>query len=320
VKVTLAKEFLLILIAGLILLALIAAGAPGLPEPLPTLRILLGIFFVLFIPGFAIQTALFPGRSDLDPLVRAGFSFGLSIAVIPLAFLVLDALGLGIQFWSIALLLTLIILASLLMAVIRRRRLPETEKVGFNLSLDVRGWWASQDRVFRVLYIILALALVTATVSGVAVSLEKPGKPFTEFYLLDSQGLSEDYPREATAGKPIVFNLGIANHEGQPGQYNIVAVRAGAQSTALATAGPVSLADGAVWQGSLTFAMAQAGDGQEVEFLLERVGSPWPYRTLRVWVNVDALRGNTSWHPILVSSIVTCWQSVTEKPSDNSRV
>jgi hypothetical protein len=33
--------------------------------------------------------------------------------------------------------------------------------------------------------------------------------------------------------------------------------------------------------------LPKAGDGQKVEFFLERVGSPWPYRTLRIWFNVN---------------------------------
>ncbi|MGB7537101.1 MAG: DUF1616 domain-containing protein, partial [Anaerolineales bacterium] len=125
-----------------------------------------------------------------------------------------------------------------------------------------------------------------AVVSGILVSQEAPAEPFTEFYLLDAQGLSMDYPREVTAGTQVFCMLGIINHEGQPSDYRIVAVGGGNQ--ALSTSEPISLMDGETWQGYLTIVLAQAGDGQKVEFFLERIGSPWPYRTLRIWMNVNS--------------------------------
>lgn len=316
-KLSLAKTLLILLIAGVVLLTLIVVGNSGMPEPLPTLRIFLGIIFVLFVPGYVLQMALFPHRVDLDPLTRVAFSIGLSIAILPPMFLVLNTLGLGVQVWPVAIALTLFMMICTTAALLRHRRLREDEKSGMTVSLDVKGWWASQDRVSRWLYSILVLALSTAAVSAILVSMEKPGEHFTEFYILDSQGLSEDYPREVTAGQQVVFNLGITNREGELSQYKIVAVRG--DEHALAAVGPISLADRETWEGSVAFELEQAGIGQEVKFLLERVGSPWPYRTLRVWVTVDASAGNTSWRPILLPSVVACWQSATESLSDNSR-
>jgi uncharacterized membrane protein len=312
-KLSLPKTFLSILISGFILLMLILAGDFGVPQPLPAVRLFLGIIFVLLVPGYVFQMALFPRRADLDSLARLAFSFGLSIAVLAPIFLILYALGLGVQFWAVAIAITLFIGICAAVAIIRNRRLPDDEKPGLTIALDFKGWWATQDRVFHAVYIILALALAVAVVSGVSVGLEKPGQPFTEFYLLDSQGLTENYPREATAGEPVIFNLGITNHEGLPSLYTIVVLKGGAQSTALASAGPVSLADGAAWQGSLSFALSQAGNGQEVDFLLERAGSPWPYRTLRIWMNVIPAGEPTSTETSWVPWIVQWAQSVGEK-------
>ena len=295
-KLSLAKTFLTILTAGLILLALIAGGNRGLPEPLPTVRIFLGIIFVLWVPGYMLQLALFPHREDLDPLARAAFSFGLSIAVLPPIFLILSALGLGVNFIPIAAALTLFLLICAAVAVIRHRRFRENEELGINLPRKLKEWWATQDIVFRWLYILLALSLAVAVVSAFVVSQEKPGEHFTEFYILDSSGLSVDYPREVTAGTPIVIHLGITNREGEASQYNIDAVRG--EKKALATAGPISLADGGIWEGTITFMLTQTGNSQEVDFLLERVGSPWPYRTLRIWMNVAESNEPAAFEPI----------------------
>jgi len=290
-KLSLAKTFLILLVAGVFLLTLIAMDPLGLPEPLPTLRFVLGILFILLVPGFSLQAALFPRRADLDPLARVAFSIGLSIAVIPPIFLAINALGVGVQFLPVAAAIGSFVVLCAVVALVRRRRLPEDEKTGMTISLDVKGWWSSQDRISRWLYSILVVALCTAAISAILVSQERPDEHFTEFYILDTQGLSEDYPRETIAGASIDINFGITNREGEFSQYNIVAVRG--EEQALANSGPISLADGETWQGKLTIVLAQPGDGQKVEFFLERIGSPWPYRTLRIWMNVDPAGGTT---------------------------
>ncbi len=284
-KKSLARMFLLILVIGAILLTLILVDGPGLPQPLKLLRIVLGAGFVLLVPGFALQTALFPQKTELDSLARLAFSFGLSLAVLPPIFLIISAMGWGVQVWPVAAALGVLVGLCAAVAFIRLRHLPEKEKTGSKIPLDVKIWWGSQDRISRSLYFLLAVALSTAVVSAVLVSREKPGEHFTEFYLLDSQGLSMDYPREVTAGTQVICMLSVVNHEGQPSEYRIVAVGGGDQ--ALSASEPISLMDGETWQGYLTIVLAQPGDGQKVEFFLERIGSPWPYRTLRIWMNVN---------------------------------
>jgi uncharacterized membrane protein len=291
VKPTLGKGFFLILITGAILLALIAAGTERLPDSLRALRILLGILFVLLAPGYALQAALFPHPGELDPVARAAFSFGLSIAASPIVLIVLNVFGFGAQFEPIAVSLCLIILMGAGVTFLRRRRPPAGEVSRADFRVDLKGWWASQDRFSRWIYSLLGVAILVAAVSGIIVSQEAPAEPFTEFFLLDSQGLSMDYPREVTAGTQVICILGIINREGVSSQYRIVAV--GGDEQVLSTSDPILLEDGETWQGYMTIMLAQPGDGQKVEFFLERIGSPWPYRTLRIWMNVDPAGGTT---------------------------
>ncbi|MFP3976163.1 MAG: DUF1616 domain-containing protein, partial [Dehalococcoidia bacterium] len=76
-------DILLIAVLSLILipLALLASGPA---------RIVLGILFVLFFPGYMLIAALFPRKESLDGIERVALSFGLSIAVVPLIGLVLN--------------------------------------------------------------------------------------------------------------------------------------------------------------------------------------------------------------------------------------
>ncbi|HEX4841651.1 MAG TPA: DUF1616 domain-containing protein, partial [bacterium] len=60
-------------------------------------RIVLGLPFVLFFPGYVLIAALYPRRSDLDGVERVALSLGLSLAVVPLIGLVLNYTPWGIH-------------------------------------------------------------------------------------------------------------------------------------------------------------------------------------------------------------------------------
>lgn len=282
------NEFIPIILLGLILVALIAAGVQGLPAPLPMLRLLLGLAFVLFVPGYALQAALFSRTEDLDGPERLALSFGLSIAIIPPIALVLDKLPWGIRLWPIVVSLVLFILVCLAVAWVRRSRLPDEERFVLTVEVDVKGWWAAQDRTSRILYGVLALALVTAAISATAiVILPKPGERFTEFYILGPEGLAENYPREAILGQPVSVTVGITNREGVPAEYRVEVVNG---EHLVGQAGPVRLESGVTDEQPVTFMANEVGDDVKVMFLLYRDGGEEPYRSLRLWLKVNAPR------------------------------
>src|SRR3954447_12630130 len=70
-------EFRLIFLGvfALVLLVLLS-GQIGVLQPL---RLLLGLAYVLYIPGYCLAAALFPGADDLDQFERIALSFGLSV-------------------------------------------------------------------------------------------------------------------------------------------------------------------------------------------------------------------------------------------------
>ena len=74
-------------------------------------RVVFGLPFVLFLPGYALISALFPGKEDLDGVERIALSFGLSIAVVPLIGLVLNYTPFGIRLVPIASAISIFIIA-----------------------------------------------------------------------------------------------------------------------------------------------------------------------------------------------------------------
>ena len=79
-----------------LLLALVVAVIPS-----NFIRVLLGLPFLLFFPGYGLIAALFPRKTDLEGIERVALSFGLSIAVVPLIGLVLNYTPWGIRLYPI---------------------------------------------------------------------------------------------------------------------------------------------------------------------------------------------------------------------------
>jgi uncharacterized membrane protein len=276
---TVRDSYDLLLLVGLVLLL------PGLfLLPIPLLRVPLGLVAVLFAPGYALVAALFPRRDDLDGVARAALSFGLSVAVLPVIALVLNALTWGIRPWPIALSLSLWILLLCSTALWRRRALASSGPVYMPPAIDGLGWWRGLSSRVRAYYIIGGLALAAVLIAGtVALLLPDPTARTTEFYVLGPKGIAENYPREVAPGQEMQVQLGISNREGTRARYR-VEVRAEGQL--LAQLGPIALEDGATWEAALRYALARAGDDQRIDILLFYNDHPTPYRQLRLWVNV----------------------------------
>jgi hypothetical protein len=78
--------------------------------PLAYIRYILGLIFILFLPGYGLAKALFPKHTPfktssrgLDSAVRIALSIGLSLAIIPLVTMFLDYTPLGVRLTPILL-------------------------------------------------------------------------------------------------------------------------------------------------------------------------------------------------------------------------
>jgi uncharacterized membrane protein len=290
---TIRNEFLIIAACGAVLLVLIATGGPAL------VRLALGLAFVLFVPGYALQTALFPRDEDLDGPERWALSFGLSIAVISLLALLLDRLPWGLRLWPIVVGEGLVVAAASGAALWLRGRLPPEERFRLELEVDVKGWWSAQDRFNRILYSVLAVAAVVALGASLSILvLPNPGDFFTEFYILGPDGLAESYPREVVVGEPVTVTMGIRSLERGTMAYRVeiwgVDPLQGREAL-VAEPGEFVLGSDETVETEITWAMLWAGADQQVQFRLysEPQGTEpvEPYRSLRLWLNVKEREG-----------------------------
>ncbi|NUC72785.1 DUF1616 domain-containing protein [Haloterrigena sp. SYSU A558-1] len=185
---------------ALVVLTNVAALAPVLRET--SLRVPLGLAFVLFVPGYAFIAALFPeagddptgdpeadgdsdgdladganrgplpvgplldDRSGIDGIERVALSFGLSIAVTPLIGLVLNFTPWGIRLGPIMLAISVFTVGAAAVAAVRRWELPPDER----FRVPYRAWYAAgraellepDTRADAALNVVLVLSLLLA--------------------------------------------------------------------------------------------------------------------------------------------------------------
>ncbi len=108
--------------------------------PLDILRIILGLPFLLFFPGYVLMTVLFPRREGINGVERVALSFGTSIAVVPLIGLILNYTPWGISLETILYSIASFIFITSIASWLRQMRLTKQERFDIEFQLRVPGW------------------------------------------------------------------------------------------------------------------------------------------------------------------------------------
>lgn len=278
-KVRLNNELLLVDILAALLIITITLF------PSNVLRLILGLPFVLFFPGYTLIAALYPRREDLDGIERVALSFGLSIAVVPLIGLLLNYTPWGIRLYPIIVSLMAFIVATSAIAWQRRRKLAEDERltIAFKIALPQWGGTTGLDRALSILLVVAILGAIGTL--GYVIATPKIGEKFTEFYILGLGGKAEGYPRELYVGEEGRVILGIVNREYEEGVSYQVRIRIdGIEEGEI---GPVVLKHEEKWEEEISFVSHRVGQEQKVEFLLYKGGEEQPYLDpLHLWIDV----------------------------------
>lgn len=271
----------LILVVVLSLLTLLFVLVPHLNQT--PLRIVLGLCFVLFLPGYALVCALFPKKDELDGLERIALSFGLSIAIVPLTGLVLNFTPFGIRLVPVLLCLAVLTIGLCVVAHTRRIKVAESKRfdVDFRVLYSLKDELVAGTGLDRALSIALVIAVVLAVLTtAYVITAPKQGERFTEFYVLGEGGRAADYPTHLMLGEGGTVVVGIVNHEYENVTYTLEVRLNGA----VLSSQSVQLAPEERWERPVTFVPTQKGENQRLELLLYRDGEV--YRSLHLWVDV----------------------------------
>lgn len=224
------------------------------------LQVVAGAVLVLFLPGYAVSTVLFPtnestrsvsdpspmgrkqswyvGGKDGDEPTRAGlpfleriaFGFGLSVAFAPVFAWVLGVALFNYQQTAIVAIATGTAAVATLLGAIRRARTPEKTRYVLPLGTAVAGARSAFDgsEGNRAVNAALVCAVLLA-VGAVTFSLAAPadGSTFTQVSLLTEQEdgslTAGNYPEEFTNGTSAELVLLVENYEQEQTKYTAVA-------------------------------------------------------------------------------------------------
>jgi uncharacterized membrane protein len=268
---------------------------------------LLAVFLVLFLPGYVLVAALFPGAMDLsgaaeiDWIERIALSFGLSIAVVPLLGLLVNFTPWGTRFAPIVATITVFTVGVGYAAYWRRMQLPPDRRLSLTVDLAVSDWKGG-SALDKGLTIGLAASIVVAggTLAYVVLT-ARSSETFTEFSILGAGGSASGYPTHLAINETGNVIIGVANHEAATVNYTVrvdlVDVRivynasSGFNETVevnrtLLSMFYLTLADGQNWTRPYEFRINYSGLWK-VQFLLFRDGDLSSlYRELHLFVRV----------------------------------
>jgi uncharacterized membrane protein len=283
-RLSIAAEYGIVVVLGSVLLALIVIDARNLGNPLGVLRLLLGLLFVLLLPGYFAQAALFPEKTRLDGPERIALSLVLSIALIPLVALFLDSMPQGLRFENILIAQSAVVVITGMIAAMRRLFVIPEERFTLQLAFSKPQWWEEQDQtVKRLMMVVLGGLVVVAGASLIIIVAPRPSEYFTEFYLLGADGLAQGFPSRLQAHETATVTVGVRNHENEPVRYHVEVWQ---DDTILGQLEAFEVRPNEQIEKNLSFELEETRTDIEVLFLLFREGVDEPYRTLRLWVNV----------------------------------
>ena len=229
----------------------------GLPSPV---QVVLLTPALLFLPGFALTTVLFPGQpttggagpkarsrsstfaprfrgnatasdevSRLGLVERAALSIGLSVGLFPFFGLGFD-LALGRVVGPIIAATAVCSVVAILVGGVRRSRVPKSDR----FEIPIQRWFEDAERAVTdespgvaVVNVALAASVVLALLAvGVAFAVPNQGATFTEFAVGSERGgefVTDDYPGDLAVGETAETAVLIENHEGEPIEYHVIA-------------------------------------------------------------------------------------------------
>ena len=205
-------------------------------------RALVGVPFVLFVPGYLVVSALFPERAEpedspdesdhgLSNLARFALSFPASVMVVaPLALLaVFSPWGLEVS----TVVPLLVAFVGGMVVLIDRRRAALSPDERFRLPIDrwiepvITGLTTgtTTDRALNVLLGLSVLLATSAVVYGVAVP--PAGEPFSELYLtpVTSDSQVPDATIHLNGGETETLQMTVRNRERDHVRYTLLIVR-----------------------------------------------------------------------------------------------
>jgi len=206
-------------------------------------RFIIGIPLVLFVPGYVLVSALYPGSTHsneidteaiagdtgIHPLERIALSFVFSMAIVSIIGLILNSTPFGLRLIPVVVALSSIIIILILIAYQRRQILTPEHRFVVPWRKKLQAFqtdFLEPDSKTNVTLNVLLVASISLAVISTGYVLTTPteGEAYTEFYILpEGEELDvEAYPTEFVAGESKSLVVGITNQEYQTMDYTVL--------------------------------------------------------------------------------------------------
>ena len=269
------KIFDLIVILGISILFLILyIYVPG-----SLLNTLIGLPFVLILPGYALISVVDRTEDNLEFPQRLALSCVMSLTIVTLLAIGLNAIGylsttgqiLGIE---------IIIIAGSIITLYRR----------FHRNMDIQiveqPAAGVVNKRFNSIWVGIVV-VVAIIIFGMIINLILEGQTptnTTAFYLLGAGGKAGNYPTQVNLGSPFPITIGIINNENEPITYHVNVHINQRDPESLAT---VVLNPREKWEQSFDLLIDQTdGSGALVRFNLHKGSADEVYRSLHLWTQI----------------------------------
>ena len=212
-------------VVAVVVLAVVVFSPLGTVRPL---AIVVGLPFVLLVPGYALVSAVFPAAGETGPLParttswvgRLGLSVGGSVVAVAVVGGTLDFTVWGFQREAVVAGLGLFTLAATGVAWYRRAQLPVGRRAGTDaaaLAARTRSIVVGEGPAGLLLTLVVLVSAAGAV--GVVAQESTERGEVTEFYILGQNEsgalVAEDYPSEVSVGEPTTVGIGLGATGGQ---------------------------------------------------------------------------------------------------------
>ncbi|MDF9746001.1 DUF1616 domain-containing protein [Natrinema salsiterrestre] len=207
------------------------------------LRLFVTFPLTLFLPGYALVSALFPASArdpaetptttaegrprGIDVTERVGLGFVLSLAIVPLVVILLPVAGVGLTATSIVTVLSVGTVVVAQVGVVRRLRTPDGVRFSVSPGVALGRLVGDDDALATASTVFLVLAIGGAiSALFVAVLFPVSAGGFSELALYgeneDGEVVAGELPSEIEAGESIPLTIEIENQEGTDREYTVV--------------------------------------------------------------------------------------------------
>ncbi len=251
------------------------------------LRLILGIPFLLFFPGYSLLLALIPKKESGRVIETITLSVVLSIVVVALLGLLINYTPWGITLETILCAISVFILACLIVAWYRIRNINlsmvpnQAQAVTSNTEKLVIYGSGTRDFLLTLVMILMSVGVIVLLTSFI--SAPKNQEEFTSFYIVEQDIGSGIENIQLKLGEQGSVTVGIKNQEGRDTSYTIGVFVDEQKSGEI---GPITVQRQQEWQGVVTFTPTEI-KRQKIELKIFRNNETTPYLSpLYFWVDI----------------------------------